>query len=104
MPKEMFFVPQPVEVSPDIPWNNRYLKRTVSVPRFQESHQTYREVIKNTDDDFNDERMANLAAVLAQLGMTNQVSRGAATFCKLCQAIVSLWKRGRQAQGDHATA
>ncbi|XP_043228292.1 signal recognition particle subunit SRP72-like isoform X2 [Amphibalanus amphitrite] len=40
--------------------------------RFQESHQTYREVIKNTDDDFNDERMANLAAVLAQLAMTNQ--------------------------------
>ena len=28
---------------------------------------------QDTDDDFNDERMANLAAVMAQLGMTNQV-------------------------------
>lgn len=40
--------------------------------RFPESHQTYREVIKNTDDDFNDERLANMGAVLAQLGLTGQ--------------------------------
>lgn len=42
--------------------------------RYEESFRTYRDIIKNSHDDYEDERMANLSAVVASIVATQQYS------------------------------
>lgn len=42
--------------------------------QYNESYEIYREIIKNTSDDYEDERETNLSAVIANLAIENPVS------------------------------
>lgn len=42
--------------------------------QYQDCYNLYRDIVKNTTDDYEDERKANMAAVVANLGSLNPVS------------------------------
>ncbi|KAK7588106.1 hypothetical protein V9T40_005351 [Parthenolecanium corni] len=43
--------------------------------RYEECYQTYREIIKQSHDDYEDERLSNLLAVVASLAATQQLNK-----------------------------
>jgi signal recognition particle subunit SRP72 len=47
---------------------------TYKLEKFQESFDSYRDLIKNIDDEFDAERQTNLSAVVASLKQTNPAS------------------------------
>lgn len=49
-------------------------KMTISC-RYEECFDVYRDIIKNSTDDYEEERETNLAAVVANLCLENSVSR-----------------------------
>lgn len=43
--------------------------------RFEECFEVYRDIIKNSDDDYDDERTTNLSAVVANLALEGKVMK-----------------------------
>lgn len=54
--------------------------------KYEECFAVYRDIIKNSDDEYADERETNLAAVLVNLTIENSVSTG----CKLFMEIFNM--------------
>lgn len=42
--------------------------------QYQDCYNLYRDIVKNTTDEYEDERKTNMAAVVANLGALNPVS------------------------------
>ena len=55
----------------------------MTVCRYQECFDLYREVLKNTSDDFETERLTNLAAVAVHLGKSAKLADSEETY-ELC--------------------
>lgn len=58
-----------------LPPNIKELRAQVlyRLERFEECFESYRDIIKNTDDDYDDERTTNLSAVVANLAFEGTV-------------------------------
>lgn len=54
--------------------------------RYEECFDVYRDIIKNTSDDYEDERETNLSAVIANMSLEGTVS-----FVKC--SFVPVWKK-----------
>lgn len=51
--------------------------------RFEECFEVYRDIIKNSDDDYDDERTTNLSAVVANLALQGKVMKKKTLFFKI---------------------
>lgn len=61
--------------------------------KYEECFAIYRDIIKNSDDEYADERETNLSAVLVNLTIENSVSIGRILFMKIFSGIIQSIQR-----------
>lgn len=75
LPEKALKTIEAANISP-LPDNLKELKAQIlyRLERYEDCYDLYKDIIKNTNDDYDDERTTNLSAVLANLSIEGSVS------------------------------
>ncbi|GLV46334.1 Signal recognition particle 72 [Carabus blaptoides fortunei] len=68
--------------------------------KYDESYSLYRDIIKNTSDDYDDERQANIAAVVSNLSNVTSIEPESPTYEILYNQAYKLIKAGKYVEAE----
>lgn len=68
--------------------------------RYDDSYSLYRDIIKNTTDDYDDERQANIAAVVSNLSNVTSIEPESPTYEIVYNQAYQLIKAGKYVEAE----